>query len=390
MLSKSLTTTEGGSGKMPSRTPAEVFPPGDFIRDEIEARGWTQGDLAQIMGRPLRLVNELIAGKKQITPETALGLAKAFGDDDALYWMNLDSAYRLSQTKPADEAVARRSKLYSLFPVRELMKRNWIEPSDNLDVVEHRVCRFFRIKNIDEKPAFAHAAKATQYDERTSLQYAWLFRAKELAEAVHSAPYSKQKLVHALSRLKALLVAPEEIRQVPQVLSEAGVRFVIVEFIPGAKIDGATFWLDDDSPVIALSLRFDRINNFWFVLRHEVEHVLRKDGLVTVDIELTERIQRKEALPREEKRANDAAANFIVPSHELESFILRVRPLYSEKRIMLFARRIEVHPGLVVGQLQFREEVPYTHFHKYLVKVREIITQTALTDGWGTIPPVQG
>jgi len=374
---------------MPSRTPAEVFPPGDFIRDELDARGWTQGDLAQIMGRPLRLVNELVAGKKQITPDTARGLAKAFGDDDALYWMNLDSAYRLSQTKPADESVGRRAKLYSLFPVRELMKRNWIETSDNLDVTEHRVCRFFRISNIDEKPNFAHAAKAAQYDERTSLQYAWLFRAKELAESVHSAPYSEKKLRLALAQLRTLLVAPEEIRQVPQILADAGVRFVIVEFVPGAKIDGAAFWLANDVPVIALSLRFDRISNFWFVLRHEIEHVLRRDG-ATIDVELTERIQRKENLPVEETRANDAAANFVVPADELESFILRVRPLYSEKRIMLFAKRIGVHPGLVVGRLQFREEVPYTHFHKYLVKIREIVTQTALTDGWGTVPPTQG
>jgi HTH-type transcriptional regulator/antitoxin HigA len=374
---------------MPNRTPAEVFAPGEFIRDELEARGWTQGDLAQIMGRPLRLVNELVAGKKQITPDTARGLAKAFGDDDALYWMNLDSAYRLSQTKPADESVGRRAKLYSLFPVRELMKRNWIESSDNLDVIEHRVRRFFRISNIDEKPAFAHAAKAAQYDERTSLQYAWLFRAKELAEGVHSAPYSEKKLRLAVAQLKTLLVAPEEIRQVPQMLADAGVRFVIVEFIPGAKIDGAAFWLDDDVPVIALSLRFDRISNFWFVLRHEIEHVLRRDG-ARIDVELTESIQRKEVLPIEETRANDAAANFVVPADELESFILRVRPLYSEKRIMLFAKRIGVHPGLVVGRLQFREEVPYTHFHKYLVKIREIVTQTALTDGWGTIPRTRG
>jgi HTH-type transcriptional regulator / antitoxin HigA len=371
---------------MPNRTPAEVFAPGEFIRDELEARGWTQGDLAQIMGRPLRLVNELVAGKKQITPDTARGLAKAFGDEDALYWMNLDSAYRLSQTKPADESVGRRAKLYSLFPVREIMKRNWIEPSDNLDVVEHRVCRFFRISNVDENPNFAHAAKAAQYDERTSLQYAWLFRAKELAASVHSSAYSEKKLRLALTQLKTLLVAPEEIRQVPQILAEAGVRFVIVEFIPGAKIDGAAFWLDNDIPVIALSIRFDRISNFWFVLRHEIEHVLRRDG-VAVDIELTERIQRKEALPVEEIRANDAAADFVVPTDELESFIMRVRPLYSEKRIMLFAKRIGVHPGLVVGRLQFREEVPYTHFHKYQVKIREIVTQTALTDGWGTVPP---
>src|ERR1019366_3292693 len=115
---------------MAARVPAETFSPGEFIRDELEARGWTQGDLAQIMGRPLQLVNELVSGKKQITPETALGLAKAFGDDDALYWMNLDNIYRLSKATPVDDSVGRRSQLYSKFPVRELLKRKWIEPSD--------------------------------------------------------------------------------------------------------------------------------------------------------------------------------------------------------------------------------------------------------------------
>lgn len=374
---------------MPTRIPAEVFPPGEFIRDELDARGWTQGDLAQIMGRPLQLVNELIAGKKQITPETALGLAKAFGDDDALYWMNLDNVYRLAKAKPADESVGRRANLYLRFPVRELMKRRWIEPSENLDVVEHRVCRFYGIKHINEQPQFAHAAKADQYEERSTLQWAWLYRAHELARGVHAAPYNEKKLGTAIEKLRELLVAPEEIRQVPQILAQAGVRFVIVEFLPGAKIDGAAFWIDN-KPVIAMSLRFDRVNNFWFVLRHEIEHIRNKDGLLLVDLELPESLQRKEALPDEEVRANEAASNFLVPKDELDSFIVRVRPLYSEQRILLFAKRIGVHPGLVVGQLQFRDEVPYTHFHKYLVKIREIITQTALTDGWGTVPAIAG
>jgi HTH-type transcriptional regulator/antitoxin HigA len=373
---------------MHARVPAEVFPPGDFIRDELEARGWTQGDLAQIMGRPLQLVNELVSGKKQITPETALGLAKAFGDDDALYWMNLDNVYRLSQAKPVDASVSRRANLFSKFPVREITKRKWIEPSDNLDVVEHRVCRFYGIKSVDDRPQFAHAAKADQYDKRSPLQWAWLYRAYQLAQGVYASAYSEPKLRAAVTKLRELLVAPEEIRQAPQILAAAGVRFVIVEFLPGAKIDGAAFWIDQ-IPVIALSLRFDRVNNFWFVLRHEIEHILNKDGLV-VDVELTERLQRKESLPVEEIKANEAASEFLVPKSELDSFITRVRPLYSEQRIMLFAKRIGVHPGLVVGQLQFRDEVPYTHFHKYLVKIREIVTQVALTDGWGTVPSIQG
>lgn len=205
---------------------------------------------------------------------------------------------------------------------------------------------------------------------------------------VHSQPYSERKLKDALAKLRPLLVAPEEIRQVPKILADAGVRFVIVEFLPGSKIDGATFWLDD-APVIALAIRFDRVNNFWFVLRHEIEHVLNLDGVV-MDVELTEQLQRKDVLPVEEVRANTAASEFLVPSAELESFIMRVRPLYSEQRIQLFARRIGVHPGIVVGQLQFRDEVPYTHFHKHLVKIREIVTQTAITDGWGTVPSIRG
>ena len=373
---------------MVDRRPAEVFSPGEFIREELEARAWTQGDLAQIMDRPLRLVNELIAGKKQITPETARGLSKAFGDHDPLYWMNLDAAYRLAQLEPEDESVDRRAKLYSLFPVREMMKRNWIEPSKKLEVVEQRVCQFFRIKSIDDRPVFAHAAKAGQYDERTVLQLAWLYRARQLAEAVQSTPYSENKLRQSLTKLRALLIAPEEIRQAPRILAEAGIRLVLVEFLPGAKIDGATFWVNK-SPVIAMSLRFDRINNFWFVLRHELEHVLNRDGLV-IDVELPERIRQKAQLLPEEMKANAAAAEFLIPKTELDSFITRVRPLYSEQRILLFAKRIAVHPGIVVGQLQFRDEIPYTHFHKHLVKVREIVMQSAVTDGWGAVPPTNG
>ncbi len=64
----------------------------------------------------------------------------------------------------------------------------------------------------------------------------------------------------------------------PRILAECGVRLIIVEGLPNAKIDGVCFWLDKVSPVIGLSLRFDQIDNFWFVIRHEIEHVLNKDG----------------------------------------------------------------------------------------------------------------
>ncbi len=95
---------------MTDKTPAEVFPPGDFIREELEARGWTQDDLAQILGRPQRLVSEVVTGKRSITTETAKGLGDAFGTG-AQFWMNLDSSYRLHQANQADDAVARRARI---------------------------------------------------------------------------------------------------------------------------------------------------------------------------------------------------------------------------------------------------------------------------------------
>ena len=73
-------------------------------------------------------------------------------------------------------------------------------------------------------------------------------------------------------------MSPEAAGKVPRILTESGIRFVIVEALSSSKIDGVCFWLDDFSPVIGLTLRFDRIDNFWFVLRHELEHVIQRHG----------------------------------------------------------------------------------------------------------------
>jgi len=75
-------------------TPARVTPPGSILSEEIEARGWTQKYLAEIMGRPPQAINEIIKGKKQITPETAIELSAAFGTS-AQFWTNLEANYRL-------------------------------------------------------------------------------------------------------------------------------------------------------------------------------------------------------------------------------------------------------------------------------------------------------
>jgi HTH-type transcriptional regulator/antitoxin HigA len=145
------------------------------------------------------------------------------------------------------------------------------------------------------------------------------------------------------------------LKRQPRLLQESGVRLVVVEKLSGGKIDGVCLWLKN-SPVIGMLLRHDRIDNFWFVLRHEIEHVLRKHGqaaaIIDVDIEAPD-----DSTTHEKSLANLAAAEFCVAQNKLSSYYSR-KNLFSqrERYTIAFARHMEVHPGIVVGQIQRRTE----------------------------------
>lgn len=370
---------------------AETFPPGEFLKDELEARNWSQTEFAEIVGRPVRLINEIIAGKRAITPETAIQFSASLGTS-AEFWMNLESQYQLSKVRQIESPIQRKAKLHERFPVREMIKRGWIDKTDDISALENQFIKFYDLSELNDDPSLAHAAKKASYENVSPLQWAWLYRVKKMAESFVTPKYSRDKLVNSLERLKSLLSAPEEIRHVPRVLNDCGVRIVFVEAMPSSKIDGACLWLSENQPVIAMSIRLDRIDNFWFVLRHEIEHLLQehgKDSRLMVDEDICE-----DSLLEEEKLANEASTQFAVTDSELHNYMLRVNPyFFAEERVLGFAGRLKVHPGIVVGRLQRTLDKeghpnPYRFLRAYLVKVRHIIANTAPTDGWGSNYPV--
>ncbi len=77
--------------------PDVAIPPGEYLAEEIEARGITQTALARIMGRPLNAINEIIRGKKMITADTALQLEEAMPEIPARFWLNLETDYQLAR-----------------------------------------------------------------------------------------------------------------------------------------------------------------------------------------------------------------------------------------------------------------------------------------------------
>ncbi|MGH7460492.1 MAG: HigA family addiction module antitoxin, partial [Longimicrobiales bacterium] len=147
---------------MEARIPAQVFPPGEFLGDELEKRGWSQVEFAEIIGRPPRVVNEILAGKRAITPETAKEIAAALGTSPH-YWLNLESAYRLG-TQPAAPRIARLAELRTQFPaMRDLINRKWIAGSKNPDELEAALLRFYGLAARGQERRLAHAAKRNDY-----------------------------------------------------------------------------------------------------------------------------------------------------------------------------------------------------------------------------------
>lgn len=364
---------------MPDDMPAQA--PGDYIREQMEAKGWTQSDLAYALGMPPGSVNPILNNKRAVSTNMARALAAAL-DLDATRIAALQAARDVAGADAPDPSIAARARILNKYPLREMVRRGWIDPEDGKGTIEEQVCRFFGVASLDEMPRISHSAKKTSYECISPEQLAWLFRVRQIALEMTPPSFDRTKLAEAVERFTTLRFSAEEVRHVPRLLEAAGVRFVVVEGVASSAIDGVCFWLAPDAPVIGLSLRYDRIDNFWFVLRHECAHVLHGHGqdeaIVDCDLKGGSAPEQSE----EERIANDEAADFCVPSVQMQSFYLRKKPYFAEREVMAFAKRMGVHPGLVVGQLQ-RRMGEYNFLRKHLVKVRDALAMAMMMDGWG-------
>jgi HTH-type transcriptional regulator / antitoxin HigA len=370
--------------------------PGQFITALLEEKGWTKRVLAIVLGMDETGINRLVADKRPVDAAMALKLEEVFGAP-AERFLELQKSYDLAKARLVarpDPARATRALLFGGLPIAEMIKRGWIIANDVRDMatIETELIKFFGANRLEDIEILPHAAKKTLVSiDATPAQLAWLYRVKQISGEMLVPQYSPQAVRTAVSKLKLLLNAPEHVRKVPRILAECGIRYVIVESLPSAKIDGVCFWLDQTSPVIGMSLRFDRIDNFWFVLRHECEHVLQLHGraVVMLDTELEgEKAGTGLNVAEEERIANEAAADFCVPKKMFDAFVARKAPFFSERDIIGFARTIQVHPGLIAGQLQHKTG-RYDRFRNHIAKIRNYITPSAMVDGWGDAAPIE-
>jgi HTH-type transcriptional regulator / antitoxin HigA len=255
------------------------------------------------------------------------------------------------------------------LPVSELVRRGWIKGSKEVDELEQQVFEFLGVTSIDEEPDLTVSyRRSTDSDDVAAAQRAWVRRVEVVArEQRLKTKFSARKLLAAMPSLRALAVRVEDVAKVPLLLNEHGVRFVIVRHLPKTKVDGAATHLTG-GPVVAVTLRYDRIDWFWFTLMHEVSHLALDHKRGHLDF-LDERTSEDD----DENAANKLASDSLLPAARVAAFARDYPGPISRAAVEQFAEHEGVHPGIVVGRMHFLELLPYSHLRGYLEKVGHLL-----------------
>lgn len=333
---------------MSTRLP-DPLPAGQILSRELEARGWTQGDFAGVLGRPTQFVSEIMTGKKEITRESAAQIGAALGQSPE-FWLNLQDMFLLNEQAKDQSAqkilseVRRRARLNELAPINTLRKRG-ILTGQTLDELEAQVMDLFEIASIDDEPALTLAARRSNCEQAVSaVQKAWVACVRKAARSRNDVqPFSRRKLKQLASELPAMLKSPDKFRNLPALFTAVGVALVYIEAFPGAKIDGCSLVLGK-TPVIGISGRGKRLDKILFTLLHEIAHIIL--GHVTGQA-IIDSLDELDHCNDEETQANNCAGKWLLPT-PLPQPPERIGASWIEQ----VATARSLAPIVVVGQLQ--------------------------------------
>jgi HTH-type transcriptional regulator/antitoxin HigA len=343
-----------------SYQPNFVPPPGKMLEEFIGARDISARELARRCGRSAKLFVEIIAGKAPIEPHTAMQLERVLGMD-ASVWLNMEAAYRLHLAR-VDEAKSFHDMrdVVRRYPIEELAERGYVRNTSNETDRARDLLRFFGAGNF---AAFQERHKELQtvsfrhsptFQSEGEPLLAWLRIGEIQSEEIPTKPFDRSAFLESLKRIRTLSVKdPKEF--VPKMSTEcrqAGVVFLLVPPFSGLRLSGIARWLVPNKGLIQQTLRHKTNDHFWFTFFHEAAHLLlhsRKSLFIDGE-------NLKDDM-KEEEEANQWAANFLVPQTELQRFA--GHGSFSMTDVAEFADSIGVAPGIIVGQLQKNQIVPW-------------------------------
>jgi HTH-type transcriptional regulator/antitoxin HigA len=337
--------------------PDIAIPPGELLAETLEALGMSQAELARRMGRPAQAINEMVQGKKEITPETALQFERVLGTP-AHVWVGLESDYRFLKAKLEEAATLQaQAPLAEQFPFGEMAALQWVravtKPGDRV----RELLRFFGVAGLQQVELPAVAWRRAKVAPSRHALAAWLREGERRAQRVQVPDYDPDALNALVVRLRSLTLDEQNFGdRLRQWLHDCGVVVVFVEELKHTGAHGVTRWIGK-RPVMQLSIFYRWYDIFWFTVFHEIAHILRHRR--DMFIELEGGASNGEA----EEDANRFAADALIPPGEYARFLQQARTPLSEHTVRRFADRIGVHPSVVIGRLQHDSRLPRTHLN---------------------------
>jgi HTH-type transcriptional regulator/antitoxin HigA len=293
-------------------------------------------------------VSEVLSGKRPLSLAMIRALHKGLGVP--AHVLIQESGKALS---PVYEGVNWRE-----FPLAEMLKRQWFpgfkgRANDLREKAEEVLGPLLFPGGRDcrerEMAARQHIRRGSTYDGHAL--WAWQARVLQLADAQQLGAYDANAMTPDLIRsvvcLSGLDDGPVQARRL---LARTGVGMVILHYLPGTHLDGAAMLRHDGHPVVAVTLRHDRLDNFWFTLAHELAHVvlhLAKGDTST----FMDDLEAQPSSDTQEKEADSLAANSLIPAEEWKRS--RVIQTPADENIRDLAVRTRVHPAIVAGRIRF-------------------------------------
>ena len=325
--------------------PIDPPDPISAIRFRMEQAGLKQRDLVPIIGSRAR-VSEVLSGKRDITMSMARALHEHLGIP----------ADVLLQKPGAEFDPALKGIDLHRFPWKEIVKREWVPRPPNLrDYVSEMLEALVRpaggLKAVPTVHFRENGRRRINANADAYAVRAWCWRVLGLANgSLPPNAYTQGTVTPSFMREVAhLSVYDDGPTRARDFLAQHGIPLVVEPHLPRTYLDGAALTLQDGRPVIALTLRYDRIDSFWFSLMHELAHVgLHLD---TGDSDpFLDDLNVSGSDPLEEE-ADDHARDALIPPEMWLSSSVRTRP--SRLAAFSLAQEAVVHPAVVAGRVRY-------------------------------------
>lgn len=348
-------------------TPKWAVHPGEVLEEHLEAHGLSQAEFARRADLSAKHVSTIIACKAPVTVETARAFERVLGLKAAV-WARLQDAWDLHLSEQSEQAVATTDAIQqwvAQFPVSELRKRGYLPTAAKArEEVYGALLTFFGVASKDaydarfNRLAVQYRHSPTHRSDDACLR-SWLQIGELQARRRKVRPYDGAQFEDLLKGIRSLTLQPvdEFLPVLTDRCAQAGVQLVTVKPLPKTRLSGAAWWISNDQAVIQLSLRHKTNDHFWFSFCHEAGHVLlHKRDVIFADDEVDKGDHELEA------EADRFAEDALVGHKDLQKF-LSTPGLLSKKTVCAFAQCVGVHPGIVVGMLQHKRKLPWSHMN---------------------------